>query len=150
MLHYSVVGTNDVVKSRQFYTSVLAILGLEPIFEEERETVFAPTGAGLELAQFVVKRPFDGQPARAGNGTTIGFRAASMTEVDAAHAAALAAGGECAGAPGPRDYADNIYIAYFRDLDGNKIAAAHFSGTPLSSHSMLTQATISTVKSDQA
>jgi catechol 2,3-dioxygenase-like lactoylglutathione lyase family enzyme len=131
MLHYSVVGTNDVVKSRQFYTSVLAILGLEPIYQAEQETVFAPVGAGLELAQFVVTRPFDGQAALAGNGTTIGFRAAGIAQVDAAHAAALAAGGMCVGAPGPRDYADNLYIAYFRDLDGNKIAVLHFSATQL-------------------
>jgi len=131
MLHYSVVGTNDVLKSRRFYSAVLPILGLTSSFEDERETVFAPAGAGLGDAQFIVKRPFDGQTAFAGNGTTVGFKANRIADVKAVHAAALAAGGHCAGAPGPRDYADNIYMAYFRDLDGNKIAVVYFSPTPL-------------------
>jgi catechol 2,3-dioxygenase-like lactoylglutathione lyase family enzyme len=48
--------------------------------------------------------------------------APSRAAVEAAHAAALANGGRCEGAPGLRPhYHPNYYGAYFRDPDGNKI-----------------------------
>ena len=42
-------------------------------------------------------------------------------QVNAIHAKALEMGGKDEGAPGARG--GNFYGAYFRDLDGNKIAA---------------------------
>ena len=48
--------------------------------------------------------------------------APSRAAVDAAHAAAMAAGGRDEGAPGPRPhFAPDYYGAYVRDLDGNKL-----------------------------
>jgi predicted lactoylglutathione lyase len=50
------------------------------------------------------------------------FTAPSRAAVDAAHAAAIAAGGYDEGAPGPRtSYAPDYYGAYIRDPDGNKL-----------------------------
>ena len=67
--------------------------------------------------------PFDGQPARGGNGIMIAFRGPTKEAVDAAHAAALAHGGTDEGAPGPRPAdSTNFYGAYVRDATGNKIA----------------------------
>jgi predicted lactoylglutathione lyase len=48
-----------------------------------------------------------------------GLPAATKEQVDAAHKAALAAGGTCDGPPGQR--MQTFYGAYFRDLDGNMI-----------------------------
>ena len=42
-------------------------------------------------------------------------------QVDALHAKAMALGGKDEGAPGFRG--DRYYMSYFRDLDGNKLAA---------------------------
>jgi predicted lactoylglutathione lyase len=54
------------------------------------------------------------------------FRAASHRQVDDFHAAALAHGGACDGAPGMRlPYAQDFYAAYVRDPDGNKVAAVY-------------------------
>jgi catechol 2,3-dioxygenase-like lactoylglutathione lyase family enzyme len=76
-----------------------------------------------ELA-FWVGKPFNQQPATAGNGGMVAFRARSWKEVDEFHAAALAGGGACDGAPGLRlHYSPDFYAAYVRDLDGNKVAA---------------------------
>jgi len=52
-----------------------------------------------------------------------GFHAATPDLVDSVHALALSLGAKSEGEPGPR--APSIYIAYFRDLDGNKVAIYH-------------------------
>ena len=55
----------------------------------------------------------------------VAFLADSRATVDAAHTAALAAGGTCEGPPGPRpEYHEHYYGAYFRDPDGNKFGVA--------------------------
>src|SRR5258707_1207934 len=74
-----------------------------------------------EAAKLWVGLPFDGQPTGRGNGWMAALAAPSRAAVDAAHAAALAAGGRDEGAPGPRPhYAADYYGAYVRDPDGNK------------------------------
>ena len=57
---------------------------------------------------------------------TVGFTAASPEEVDAFHAAGLAAGGKDEGQPGPRNHLPGAYAAYLRDPAGNKITAYTF------------------------
>ncbi len=66
-------------------------------------------------------KPFDGQSATVGNGTMVALVGKDAAQVDALHAKALALGGRDEGAPGLRG--DDFYGAYFRDLDGNKLAA---------------------------
>ena len=70
---------------------------------------------------FSVMKPFDGQAASVGNGTMVALAAKDPEQVQALHAKALALGGQDEGAPGPRG--TGFYGAYFRDLDGNKLAA---------------------------
>lgn len=60
---------------------------------------------------------------RAGSieGLYLGIAANSTEAVDAAYAAALAAGGNDDGAPGPRpQFAEGYYAANFTDVDGNQ------------------------------
>ena len=64
--------------------------------------------------------------APSANGVTVGFAAASPEEVDAFHAAGLAAGGKDEGQPGPRSHLPGAYAAYLRDPAGNKITAYTF------------------------
>jgi predicted lactoylglutathione lyase len=52
----------------------------------------------------------------------VAFAARSRDEVDAFHAAAIAAGGTDNGASGPRDYGP--YAAYVLDPDGTNLEAA--------------------------
>ncbi len=57
----------------------------------------------------------------------VGLLCENETEVQAAHAAALSAGGTNEGEPGPRpQYGPDFYGAYVRDLDGNKMSFVYF------------------------
>ncbi|CAN0415801.1 unnamed protein product, partial [Discosporangium mesarthrocarpum] len=100
--------------------AVLGILG--HVRGLERET-FISYG-DRSGARFFIMNPFDGNPASTGNGAHAAFVAESRADVDAFHAAALAAGGTDEGAPGLRPhYHEDYYAAYVRDPDGNKLQA---------------------------
>jgi catechol 2,3-dioxygenase-like lactoylglutathione lyase family enzyme len=76
---------------------------------------------------FAITTPINGKAATHGNGSTIGFAVKSAAQGDAWHAAGVANGGTtCEDPPGLRE--NNIYLAYLRDPDGNKICALHRPG----------------------
>lgn len=125
MLSYLWIGANDVDASVAFYDSVLLPLEYEKDYSEGVCSYSLPdivdrlNGPGTVH----VGRPFDGEPATAGNGMMPAFRTQSRAEVDAIYAAALSQGGVDEGAPGTRAaYTPNFYVAYLRDPTGNKIA----------------------------
>ena len=76
---------------------------------------------------FIVTPPIDGQPATHANGGTIGLTMNSPEQVDAWHAAGVAAGGtSIEDPPGIRENARlKLYLAYLRDPDGNKLCATY-------------------------
>ncbi|MFZ6045326.1 VOC family protein [Pseudomonas sp. CR3202] len=116
------VGTNDLAKARAFYDDVLGKLGLKRLADlGENGSIW-----GVDAPSFFVLKPANGKPATVGNGVTVSFEAADRSAIDAAHRAALSLGGQDEGAPGPRNWKENAYAAYFRDLDGNKVAAYCF------------------------
>ena len=118
MFTHTVLGTNDVDKSRAFYTAVMGALGHQAV-PLPNGTLF-PSAAGA----LVIRTPLNGEPHTWSNGFTQGFAAKTFAEVDAFHAAGLANGGTCEGAPGVRENAPGKqYGAYLRDQDGNKICA---------------------------
>lgn len=132
MLTYVYFGTNDLDRAIEFYSATLAPLGMERCITGDPEWDRVAAGWGIyedggarELA-FWVGKPFNRQPATAGNGGMVAFRAGSRNEVDRFHATALAQGGTCDGPPGLRlHYAPDFYAAYVRDPDGNKLAAVY-------------------------
>jgi predicted lactoylglutathione lyase len=65
-------------------------------------------------------KPFDGQPATAGNGTMVSLIVDSHDKVDRLYRKAMALGAQDEGAAGPRG--TGFYAGYFRDPDGNKLA----------------------------
>ena len=121
MISYVTIGALDADASVGFYDAVLGAVGYARTFFDAGWAGYAPGGEGTQMVYLCP--PFDGQPARPGNGIMIGFSADSPAAVDAAHAAALAHGGTDEGAPGPRP-ADSAttYAAYVRDPIGNKLA----------------------------
>ena len=132
MISYVSVGSNDITRSKRFYTAFLPALGFD--LEEGPEGLsFTPPppepGATLVLPDFYVKPPYNGEPATAGNGAMVSFEAKTQAQVRALHAAALDAGGTDEGSPGFRaSYGPRFYVGYLRDPDGNKIGL--FSSNP--------------------
>ncbi len=117
MIGYATIGTNDLEKATKFYDAVLAPLGGKRTFANGDRMQFY--GSSATPGMIAVSKPYDEQPATAGNGTMFGLPAASKEQVDEAYAAAMAAGGVCDGPPGQR--LPIFYGAYFRDPDGNKV-----------------------------
>ena len=120
------LGTDDIDRARAFWDAVLAPLGHARVagHDDARSSAWGQDEPGAHLW---VTRPFDGGPARAGNGAMVSFAAPSRAAVDAAHAAALAAGETCEGPPGLRPhYGPGFYAACFRYPDGNKANAVHY------------------------
>lgn len=114
------IGTNDFDRAIAFYDRVLPALGCRRVIEHPEAVAY-----GKLYPEFWVQAPVDHRPASVGNGTHIGFWAESREAVHAFHDAALAAGAQDEGAPGPRPlYGDPYYGCFVRDLDGHKIEAA--------------------------
>lgn len=120
MIAYTCVGTNQLEKAVAFYEALLGDVFGASIFFRTPDGV----GFGVEPGKpmFAVLRPFDGKPATVGNGVMISLAASGPDQVRALHAKALALGATDEGAPGPRGDGA-FFAAYFRDLDGNKLAA---------------------------
>jgi len=118
------IGANDIEASKRFYDAVLGALGHKPGFVDPKGRCFYRTERGV----LALTKPINGEPATHGNGSTIGFVAASPEAADAWHAAGLANGGTtCEDPPGERE-GSGLYLAYLRDPSGNKICALHRMG----------------------
>ena len=124
MFSHIMLGADDIAASKAFYDAALGALGVsEGVVDEWGRVVYAHAGG-----RFLLTKPIDGQPASHGNGSTMGFVAASPEAANAWHAAGLANGGTaCEDPPGIRQgTADRtLYLAYLRDPSGNKLCAAH-------------------------
>jgi catechol 2,3-dioxygenase-like lactoylglutathione lyase family enzyme len=119
------IGASDLQASKVFYDAVLGALGHKPGVIDDKGRCFYMTEAGI----FALSTPIDGEPASHGNGSTIGFHAASTEAADAWHAAGVANGGvTCEDLPGFRGGPSGMYLAYLRDPSGNKICALHRPG----------------------
>ena len=118
MIGYVTIGTNDLKRAAAFYDELLSVFGAKRFMENERLVAWT---AGDDKPGLGVCTPFDGKPACVGNGMMVALPAADPEQVRALHAKALALGGSDEGAPGLRF--ENFYAAYFRDPDGNKLAA---------------------------
>ena len=122
MIDHIGLDVSDVARSRAFYETALAPLGYRVVSEVRPEGAQTPTvvmfGVG-DAPDFVIAR--DKAP---GPGNHVAFRADTRGEVNAFHAAALAAGGRDNGAPGVRErYGPTYYAAFAFDPDGFNIEA---------------------------
>jgi catechol 2,3-dioxygenase-like lactoylglutathione lyase family enzyme len=120
VIDHLAVGVSDLARSREFYSRALEPLGFAEIgswSEENNEVAFGAEG----LDDFAISTRY--QPVGA---VHIAFAADRREQVDAFHAAALAAGGRDNGAPGPRpEYSDGYYGAFVLDPDGHNVEAVY-------------------------
>jgi predicted lactoylglutathione lyase len=119
---YVSVGANDMDKALAFYDALFSLIG-------GKRMMPTPNGVIYQMANgpmFMVTKPSDQGAATKGNGTMIAIQADSKEQVAQLHAKALELGGTCEGEPGPRGAFGTF--AYFRDLDGNKLAVFVMGG----------------------
>jgi catechol 2,3-dioxygenase-like lactoylglutathione lyase family enzyme len=98
-------------------------MGAKPATEDARGRLAYTHNGG----RFMVSKPIDGKPASHANGGTIGFLMSSPEQAQAWHKAGVANGGKSIeDPPGVRQgAAGEMYLAYLRDPDGNKLCALY-------------------------
>ncbi|NJR78146.1 VOC family protein [Sphingomonas corticis] len=123
MYSHMMVGSNDLQRSKSFYDALFGAMGGRPAIQDEKGRLIYMHNGGL----FLVTAPIDGQPATHANGGTIGFAVDGPEQADAWHKAGVEAGGTAIeDAPGVRSASfGDLYLAYLRDPDGNKLCAMH-------------------------
>ena len=123
MIGYVTVGSNDLDKARGFYDQLMPAIGAKRIMEfGDHFTIY---GSGMNRPGLAVCKPYNGNSATVGNGNMAAIACDSRAKVDALYAKAMELGGTDEGPPGVRgeECDEAFYGAYFRDLDGNKLAA---------------------------
>lgn len=117
MINYVTVGVTDLAKATDFYTQLLAPVGGNVLFKNERIIFFGKSMAEPMLA---ICTPYDEQAPHPGNGTMFAIAPGSREKVDEMYALAMTLGATDEGAPGQR-IPDFFYGGYVRDPDGNKM-----------------------------
>jgi catechol 2,3-dioxygenase-like lactoylglutathione lyase family enzyme len=115
MIAHTSLSVSDFRKSKQFYVQVLKTLGYTNNMEHGESAGFNDgKNTDLWIHQGKVV------PAH------LAFEAKSAAEVQAFHAAALAAGARDNGKPGYRHYWPGYYAAFAYDPDGHNIEAVWY------------------------
>jgi len=101
---------SDLDASRAVYTAALAPFGYRLVYDTEPSLGFGRGDGGDDDEPFALRRgDSPNVPSH------IAFTASSPAQVDAFHAAAVAAGGRDNGGPGERPYGDSYYAAFVLD-----------------------------------
>lgn len=116
MIAHTTLPVSDYRKSKAFYGKVLAPLGYQNNMELDDSAGFNDG----KNTDFWIARKNNVEP------THLAFEASGRSQVEAFHAAALAAGAKDNGAPGYRDYWPGYYAAFVYDPDGHNIEAVWY------------------------
>ena len=123
MYSHVMLGSNDLDRSKTFYDAIFTATGArEGKIDPKGRLVYVNNGGIL-----LITTPIDGAPATHGNGSTIGFAVDGPEQAEAWEQAGVAAGGTAIeDPPGVRSGSGmDLYLAYLRDPDGNKLCALH-------------------------
>ncbi len=124
ILDHTGLNVTDYARSKAFYEKALAPLGITAIMEFGKMCGFGRDGKPEFWIAEGVTSFQNAEHLAPITPVHIGFVARSRAEVDAFHAAALAAGGKDFGAPGLREkYHPNYYGAFVLDPDGHNVEA---------------------------
>jgi catechol 2,3-dioxygenase-like lactoylglutathione lyase family enzyme len=127
MFSHIMIGSNDIARSQQFYTAVLAVLGAGEPFVNQAPSGHKRLFYRHDGGSFGVTVPINGEAASFANGGTIGFKCSSPEQVKQFHDVAVANGGtSIESPPGLREgKMGAMHLAYVRDPDGNKLCAVY-------------------------
>jgi catechol 2,3-dioxygenase-like lactoylglutathione lyase family enzyme len=120
--HVSIT-VSDMARAAPFYDAIMAALGVPCVWREDDAVGYGfRNGADDDGRSYMTVRKTTGI-VKADNRHWC-FAARERAAVDAFHAAGIASGGRCDGAPGLRpDYHEAYYAAFLMDPDGNRIEA---------------------------
>lgn len=124
MIAHASVSVRDYEKSKEFYVKALAPLGYTIGMDvpDHKACGFKDANGKMDFWIGTHENP---------TGVHVAFLAKSKAEVDAFHAAAIAAGGKDNGGPGYRTaYSPSYYAAFSYDIDGSNIEAVWFDPDP--------------------
>jgi len=122
MIDHISVAVRDLDASAHFYQAVLGAIGYQKLVVRPRTI-----GFGKRYPEFWLNLRASLAPIGADSGAHAALRVRTSELVDAFHAAAVAAGGRCDGAPGLRpQHGEGYYAAFIRDPDGNRLEAVTF------------------------
>ena len=123
MIGYTMVGVSSIENSAIFYDKLFNELGAKRLVELD-DFVLWSTGQGK--SSFAIGVPYNGNPPTVGNGVMFAFPVENRDDVHRIYELMLENGATCDGGPGERG--GKFYMAYFRDLDGNKLAVYKYEG----------------------
>jgi catechol 2,3-dioxygenase-like lactoylglutathione lyase family enzyme len=113
LIDHASIPVRRLAAARKFYVEALGAIGMK---------INMDVGEAFGMGSKNEKIFWISKSAKAGGEAHFAFRVDHREEVDAFYAAALRAGGEDNGAPGPRpDYGPNYYAAFVYDPEGNNI-----------------------------
>ena len=108
MIDHISIAVRDLDRAARFYQAVLGAIGYEKLVVRPRTVGFGKTYPEFWLNLRATMVPINGDA-----GAHAALRVRRTELVDAFHAAALACGGSCDGAPGLRlHYAPDFYASY--------------------------------------
>ena len=113
---YVCLGTRDFDRACAFWDQLAPEFGGKKLFPTPHGVMYR-LGAGPMI---MVTRPYNGEGSKPGNGNMLAINVDAEEDVARIYDKALSLGASCEGKPGPRGAFGEF--AYFRDLDGNKIA----------------------------
>eukprot|EP00743_Colponemidia_sp_Colp-15_P006889 GILK01007436.1.p1 GENE.GILK01007436.1~~GILK01007436.1.p1 ORF type:complete len:161 (+),score=13.43 GILK01007436.1:45-527(+) len=115
-----------------FFEKILKPLGSKKLMSFDKES--RTCGFGSRFPSFWIhsgpRTNETSTPKKERSGVHIAFSASTRAQVDAFHAAAIAAGAKDNGAPGIRPYHRMYYGAFVIDADGNNIEAVNHCPMP--------------------
>ena len=121
MFSHIMIGSNDIARSKKFRDALFAAIGGKPGTEDAKGRLRYIHDGGV----LMVSKPIDGEPACHANGGTIGFKMASTARAHAWHDAGVANGGTAIEEPPGERPGGQMFLAYPRDPDGNKLCGLH-------------------------
>ncbi|NQY42047.1 MAG: VOC family protein [Legionellales bacterium] len=113
------IKVEDLEISKNFYDSIMKILGYQTVLEIDNTVV----GYGTSVHDMFEIRQASNE-SKLSVAVHIAFNAASMQQVELFYQTAMENGAKCNGIPGFRpEYEDGYYSAFIIDPDGNNVEA---------------------------